>query len=137
VTVEGFSLSETRSFLQTIETRGWPCTVAVADDAVIGWCDIIPRPAQGFTHVGTLGAGVAQEWRGQGIGRRLLVDCLAQAREIRLERIELVVYSDNPRAMRLYESLGFQHEGRKVQARKLDGYHQDELLMALRFQGAL
>ena len=136
VTVEGFSLEETRSFLQAIEARGSPCTVATADGVLIGWCDIIPKTARGFTHVGTLGVGLAWEFRGQGIGRRLLIECLSQAREIGLERIELVVYSDNPRAIHLYESLGFLHEGRKVQARKIDGYHQDELLMALRFQVA-
>ena len=30
VTVDGFSLQETRTFLQTIEARGWPCAVAIA-----------------------------------------------------------------------------------------------------------
>jgi len=133
VTVDGFSLNETKTFLQGIESAGWPCTVAIADGALIGWCDIIPRTALGFTHVGTLGVGVARDWRCQGIGRRLIVECLAQARQTGLERIELVVYSDNARAVHLYESLGFRHEGRKVGARKIDGYHQDELLMALRW----
>ena len=133
VTVDGFSLNETRAFLQGIESAGWPCAVAIAEGSLIGWCDIIPRTAVGFTHVGTLGVGVTRDWRGQGIGRRLIVECLAQARGSGLERIELVVYSDNVRAMHLYESLGFQHEGRRVGARKIDGYYQDELLMALRW----
>lgn len=77
--------------------------------------------------------GVLKEWRGQGIGRRLISGCLALARPAGLERIELIVYSDNVAAIRLYESAGFIREGRKQQARRIDGICQDELLMALRF----
>ena len=39
--------------------------------------------------------------------------------------------STNVRAIRLYERLGFAHEGVRRRARKLDGGYDDNVLMAL------
>jgi putative acetyltransferase len=47
-----------------------------------------------------------------------------------LIRVELEVYPDNVRAIRLYESCGFEHEGRKKKALWRHGEHQDILMMA-------
>jgi RimJ/RimL family protein N-acetyltransferase len=105
--------------------------MAVVDEEVIGFCDILPYTAEGFTHVGRLGMGVRSEWRRQGIGRRLLDACLPLARDAGIEKVELEVFSDNVAAIRLYESFGFKGEGTRVQGRKLEGRYQDVHLMAL------
>jgi ribosomal protein S18 acetylase RimI-like enzyme len=130
-TLDGFPLSETRAFLQRIEKENLPQLVAVSNDRIVGWCDIVPKEGPGFSHVGTLGVGVLKDWRRRGLGRKLIEECLALARASNLEKVELVVYSDNLVAIRLYESVGFTHEGRRRNARKLDGGYQDVLLMAL------
>jgi ribosomal protein S18 acetylase RimI-like enzyme len=130
-TVDGFSLEETRAFLKRIVENNLPQVTAVAGDTVIGFCDILPNPAAGFTHVARLGMGVRSEWRRQGIGRRLLDACLARAKNIGIEKIELEVFSDNIGAIRMYESFGFSREGVKLRGRKLDSRYQDVVLMAL------
>jgi RimJ/RimL family protein N-acetyltransferase len=130
-TLDGFPLNETRAFLQRIEKEQLPQVVAACHDRIVGWCDIVPKDGSSFSHVGTLGLGVVKEWRRQGLGRRLIDECLALANATILEKIELVVYSDNLVAIRLYESVGFTHEGCRRKARKLDGSYQDVLLMAL------
>lgn len=79
-TVDGFSTDETKAFLKRVIDEELPQVVAVVDENVIGWCDIIPKSAKGTSHVGTLGMGVLKEWRNQGIGRRLLGECLELAR---------------------------------------------------------
>jgi len=48
-----------------------------------------------------------------------------------LHRLSLGVYDCNPRAQRVYEKLGFRHEGRLRQALHWDGQWHDELLMAI------
>jgi ribosomal protein S18 acetylase RimI-like enzyme len=101
------------------------------EDEVVGFCDIIPNTAKGFTHVGRLGMGVRSEWRRQGIGRRLLGACSCLARNAGIEKVELEVFSDNVAATRLYDSFGFSQEGRKVRGRKLEDRYQDLTLMAL------
>jgi ribosomal protein S18 acetylase RimI-like enzyme len=130
-TVDGFSLEETRSFLKRIVEGNLPQVTAVAGDKVVGFCDILPNSAAGFTHVARLGMGVSSEWRRRGIGRRLLHACLALAKNAGIEKVELEVFSDNIGAMSMYESFGFSREGVKLRGRKLDDRYQDVVLMAL------
>ena len=47
-----------------------------------------------------------------------------------LKRVELSVFTDNERAVRLYESLGFVVEGTERFAAIRDGRYADEYLMA-------
>jgi len=130
-TVDGFSLEETSAFLNHIIDASLPQVFAVVEDDVIGFCDILPNAAEGFTHVGRLGMGVRIEWRRKGIGRRLLDACLSLARKAGIEKVELEVFTDNVAAVRLYDSFGFRPEGIKVRGRKLEGRYQDLQLMAL------
>jgi ribosomal protein S18 acetylase RimI-like enzyme len=130
-TIDGFSLDQTRTYLKNIIDGSLPQVFAVVEDEVVGFCDIVPNAAKGFTHVGRLGMGVRFEWRRQGIGRRLLDACLALARSASLEKVELEVFSDNVGAIRLYESVGFTNEGLRVRGRKLENRYQDVKLMAL------
>ena len=132
-TVEGFTLERVSEFVTRFLENHVPAVVAVVGDQIVGWCNILPNTKLGFTHVGVLGMGVRREYRGQGIGRRLMDACLSLVRESGLEKIELDVYTDNEAAIRLYESVGFQREGHKRYARKLEGRYQDIYLMALGF----
>jgi RimJ/RimL family protein N-acetyltransferase len=131
-TVDGFSLEQTRAFLKRVMEGSLPQVLAVVEDEVVGFCDILPNTAKGFTHVGRLGMGVRFGWRRQGIGRRMLDACLSLAQNAEIEKVELEVFSDNVAAIRLYESFGFSQEGLKVRGRKLEDRYQDVLLMALR-----
>jgi len=49
---------------------------------------------------------------------------------LNLNRISLVVYDDNPRALHAYEKAGFMLEGRLRQAKYKHGRYGDELLMS-------
>ncbi|MCC7368340.1 MAG: GNAT family N-acetyltransferase [Chloroflexi bacterium] len=81
-------------------------------------------------HGASLGMMVHDRFQGQGIGRMLLTGLLDLADNfLGLERIELEVFADNAHAIRLYERLGFEHEGRKRKAVWRHGEHQDVLIM--------
>jgi ribosomal protein S18 acetylase RimI-like enzyme len=133
-TADGFTPEQTRAFLKFVTDHSLSQVVAVANGLIVGWCDVVPKGPRGFSHVGALGMGVRREWRRQGVGQRLLEDCLGLARRAGLEKIELEVFTDNEGAIRLYESHGFAREGVKARARKLEGRYQDVLLMALWLQ---
>lgn len=87
--------------------------VAVADGAVVASAGIhllawTPRRR----HVGGLGMSVAADWQGRGIGSQLMAALLDWADNwIALMRVELTVYTDNARAIALYEKFGFVREG--------------------------
>lgn len=105
--------------------------VAVENGRVVGWCDVIIRERETMRHGGALGIGIAPSHRDQGLGARLILSVLEAARARNLTRIALHVRADNTRAIRLYERLGFRHEGRLVRDIRVDGVDHDSLAMAL------
>ncbi|MHB1238977.1 MAG: GNAT family N-acetyltransferase [Gammaproteobacteria bacterium] len=127
----GIPLEIHRAFLQIVITNRLPQVVAVEHQKIVGWCDVIPHVEEGFTHIGRLGMGVRMSYRGRGIGRELLSECLRHAGRYGLEKVELEVFENNAVAIRLYEAFGFRREGCKAKARKLDGCYQDSILMGL------
>lgn len=130
--VEGPSPESTRKFVQEIINGAGVQMLAVTQiDHVVGWCDIIRNPHEGFRHVGRLGMGVLADYRGQGVGRQLAIRTIQAAREAGMERVELEVFASNRAAIALYGALGFATEGTKRRARKLDGQYDDNVLMAL------
>jgi putative acetyltransferase len=110
--------------------------VALEGDLVVGWCDVFPAWADAVRHSGSLGMGVLASHRGRGIGRQLLAATLAHARASGITRVELEVRADNVGAIRLYERLGFVHEGRKRHGMRFDGAYFDSLSMGLVFVDA-
>lgn len=122
-----------RAFVDDMHQRGAVQFVAIAAGPVVGWCDIIPGVWEGFRHSGRLGMGIAPEFRGQGIGRRLLDATIDGARAAGLTRIELEVFSSNTNAIALYERYGFAHEGLHRRGRIIDGRVEDVVMMGLLF----
>jgi putative acetyltransferase len=103
--------------------------VAVVDGQVVGEAGLHVGRRKG-RHAASVGIMVHDQFQGQGIGRELLETLLHVADNfLGLTRVELEVFPDNPRAIRLYESCGFEHEGRKRKAVWRHGEHQDTLLM--------
>ena len=52
------------------------------------------------------------------------------ALQVGIEKIELGVFESNTTAIHLYDTFGFQREGIKIRARKLDGRYDNMVLMA-------
>lgn len=78
------------------------------------------------------GVYVAPERRGQGVGRRLMVALLEEARRQEgLEAVVLSVAASQRSAMALYARLGFKMFGREPRAFKVGGRYVDEEFMQL------
>jgi ribosomal protein S18 acetylase RimI-like enzyme len=116
--------------LANIEQRH-PQFVALDADAVVGWCDIIPHARAVYAHCGTMGMGILPQYRGQGLGRKLMEATIAAAFAFGMTRIELIVRRDNANAITLYESLGFEIEGLHRNAIFIDGRYEHQYSMAL------
>jgi ribosomal protein S18 acetylase RimI-like enzyme len=71
------------------------------------------------------------EFRGRGLGGRLMRQALDAAQTYGLHRIELTVRENNANAITLYRKLGFETEGLLRDAIKVDGVYENVLLMAV------
>jgi RimJ/RimL family protein N-acetyltransferase len=129
--VEGFPIDEAAAFVARNVRLGNP--QLVADDAgrIVGWCDIRRETIPVYAHVGHLGMGLLPEYRGRGVGERLIRASIDAARAAGLERIELTVFARNVRAAALYRKVGFAHEGTRVRGKKLDGEYDDVHMMGM------
>jgi RimJ/RimL family protein N-acetyltransferase len=105
--------------------------VALDGSTVVGWADIFPAWADAVKHVGSLGMGLHEAYRGQGIGERLLRACLLKAKAKGITRVELEARADNERAIKLYERVGFEHEAVKRNAMRFDAVYYDSVQMSI------
>jgi len=133
--LEAFPLPETREFVLNMIKQGNPHVVATVENRVVGWCDVSRHFFPSHAHRGTLAMGIIPEYRGRGLGNRLIAAALVQARQAGLIRIELSVHSDNPQAIGLYEKVGFVREGVQRRSVLIDGRFIDTVNMALMLDG--
>ena len=75
---------------------------------------------------------VSSNFRGHGIGRKLVDEVIKKARSLgSIEQINLTVIADNDNAKKLYTSSGFETFGRERNAIKWKGNYFDEEQMSL------
>jgi putative acetyltransferase len=74
---------------------------------------------------------VHDAYAGRGVGRALMAALVDQADLwLNIKRLELTVWSDNDRAIALYERFGFEREGLMCAYGWRDGAYADALAMA-------
>ncbi|MEV8591805.1 GNAT family N-acetyltransferase [Streptomyces sp. NPDC052012] len=105
--------------------------VAEYHGRVVGYVRLgFPTPLASNAHVRQIrGLAVAEEARGQGVGRALVRAAVADARERGFRRITLRVLGHNTPARALYESEGFVVEGVQPEEFCLEGTYVDDVLM--------
>jgi len=128
--LEAPPIEQVRAFVKRNVENGYPQIVALVDDTVVGWCNVPPASRAVSAHVGDLFMGLLPEWRGRGLGERLLHDAISASDRFGFLRVELGVFATNAAAVALYRKVGFVEEGTKRLAILIDGAHHDEIIMA-------
>ena len=85
-----------------------------ADDEVVGYSELITYPTvPRHRHVGEVNMIMVREgWQNQGIGRQLMHGMIDLADQwLQITRLGLIVWTDNERAIHLYQEMGFVVEG--------------------------
>jgi GNAT superfamily N-acetyltransferase len=114
--------------------EGFPSQAFVAktnDGTLAGfvWVARTHNDSTGQLEASLLNQYVAEPYRGQGLGHRLMETAEEWARQQGLPRISLSVGERNTLGQRLYESLGYQVETLRM-TKKLTPQESDELLLA-------
>jgi RimJ/RimL family protein N-acetyltransferase len=114
------------------ETPNSISLVAEADGQIIGLLHCHGGKRRAVRHSASLGISVDRNWRDKGVGSAMMARLVEWGQQNPIiTRLELEVFTDNPRAIHVYEKLGFQIEGCKRRAIRKDGEYHDTYVMAL------
>jgi L-amino acid N-acyltransferase YncA len=121
-----------------LQARGprHPVLVAEGDGGVVGWASLnVFNPRRAYEHVADLSIYVQREWRGKGVGRRLLEAVVARAGELGYHKIVLAAFPWNEAGMRAYARAGFREVGIYREQGRLDGRWVDTVVMEKILEG--
>lgn len=107
--------------------------VAVHDDAVVGWVAVSPV-SERCVYAGVVenSVYVAEQARGQGVGRLLLEQLAVSTEAAGIWTIQTGIFPENTASIRLHERVGFVVVGRRRRLGKLNGEWRDVLLLERR-----
>ncbi|MFC7373459.1 GNAT family N-acetyltransferase [Fictibacillus iocasae] len=106
--------------------------LALVGEKIISIATITSSQRARSKHVGTLGIVVSKEYKGKGIGKRLMKELIQWASQNGItKKISLVTRQDNENAIALYKQLGFKKEGLSERDTFIDGIYYHTLSMAL------
>lgn len=127
------TLEEEQAYIQShLASQNSVLLIAEVEGRVSGMlrCDGGSRWAT--RHTTSLGMTVGRDFRNKGIGKLLIQAAIAWAKSTGVvRRIELSVYANNPRAIHLYEKMGFSIEGRRRESYRYEGQYVDDYVMGL------
>ena len=126
---------ERAQWLETHSPRH-PVLVAEPDGLVVGWASLnVFNARRAYDHVADVSLYVEREWRGRGVGRRLLEALVARAIELAYHKLVLAAFPWNAAGMRAYGRAGFREVGIYREQGRLDGRWVDTIVMEKILEG--
>lgn len=105
--------------------------VAEAGGQIVGHCGLHGNTRPRNQHVAFIGLSVLPSWQRRGVGTSLMKAMLDLADNwLGILRVELQVYTDNHRAIALYQKFGFEIEGTLRSNVLRQGQYVDSYIMA-------
>jgi phosphinothricin acetyltransferase len=101
-----------------------------AGRAVVAWGSLNAfNPRRAYDHVADFSLYVERDWRGRGVGRRLLAALTERARALGYHKLVLSAFPWNEAGMRVYRQAGFREVGVYREQGRLDGRWVDTVVM--------
>lgn len=122
---------EHRKEIHSIKEDGGMYTVAEVDGKIAGVAILKRGTMEMSRHTAKFRTWLAPGFRGMGLGKKMMEYTIAWAKANGLEKINLDVFSNNQRAIKLYQKYGFRKEGHLRKQYVLDGEYVDEIFMSL------
>jgi len=116
------------SLILSVQNKTVLAIFAKFNGRIIGACDIYKGRTR-KAHVGTVGVTIDRDFRGDGIGKKLLSFILDNASNIGLKMACLDLFDINEEAKSLYKKYGFIEYGRLSKALLWRGKYCDEIMM--------
>lgn len=120
--------------IRKVRDEGGLYAVAEIEGKIAGVALLRRGPLRMNRHVVKIRMWLIPGYRGLGLGKKLMDYIIGWARAHGVEKLSLDVFSNNERAIRLYEKYGFKIEGRLKRQYILEGRYVDEIFMGLFLQ---
>lgn len=125
------TLEEQKNIIQTyLNEDNSIILVAEIDGQLVGYLTAKGGQAKRNKHSIYIAIGIRKDFTGQGIGTKLFKSLENWAVEQNVTRMELGVIDKNIPAFLLYKKMGFELEGMKRNAFRIDGEYVNEYMMA-------
>lgn len=128
-------IKRNEDYIATMDSHVHAFVAVVGEPAgteqIIGMAGLTVSSNPRMRHVAGVGMMVHKDFQNQGVGSALMARLLDVADNwLMLVRVELTVFTDNERAIHLYEKFGFEKEGVRRKAAIRNGVYADEYSMA-------
>jgi L-amino acid N-acyltransferase YncA len=114
-----------------------PIWVYTIDNQIAGWisfADFHQRPA--YAKTAELSIYLAEPFRGQGLGKRMLTDAIATAPVLNIDTLVGRIFAHNTASLRLFTSKGFEKWGHLPCVAEFDGIKRDLIIMGKHIRGS-
>lgn len=126
------SIEEEAAFIRPVREKEKDVFLkGIVSGQIVSSLSLLRVDRQRIQHVGELGISVLRDYWGLGIGKIMCEDAARLAKERGITKINLKVREDNERAIRLYEALGYKHEGVSSRAYFVKDQYFGNVLMGL------
>lgn len=105
--------------------------VGTVDDEVVAWCGVEQPSLEKLAHNAELTLGVLEEYRGSGIGSRLMARALSWAEERGFHKVYNSVPATNRKGIEFLEDHGWNTEAIRRDHYRIEGEFVDEVMMAV------
>jgi L-amino acid N-acyltransferase YncA len=134
---EPVSVEQRLPWFREHEPSRRPIWVMEDGGEVIGWLSLSDfydaRPAYHAT--AEIGVYVREDYRGRGIGRRLVEEAISRAPELGLKTLTAGAFGHNEASVRLFEAMGFREWANFPGVAELDGVERDLVVLGLSLVG--
>ena len=113
-----------------IERRSMISVVAEVGGRLVGNSSVTKGSYADTKCHGYLGIAISKKHRDLGIGLEMMRTLVQESRKAGLKTIQLEVFANNPRAIQVYERIGFKEAGRIPKKMLRNGKFIDSIVMA-------
>lgn len=116
---------------KVLENKNKVWYIAECDGKMVGQCSVEPvRNSSRYKHRGKLGFVLIEEYCNQGIGGKMMEECLKWCLAHDIKQVELDAVTNNIRAIKMYKQFGFEVIGKLPNALHYkDNTYADEYIM--------
>jgi L-amino acid N-acyltransferase YncA len=131
---EPVSVEQRSTWFHEHEPSRRPIWVVEDGGEVVGWLSLSDfydaRPAYHAT--AEIGVYVREDYRGKGLGRRLVSEAVRRGPELGLKTLTAGAFAHNEASIRLFDAMGFRKWAHFPRVAELDGVERDLVVLGLR-----